>query len=331
MNTFDLEGLVLSEKDTDGGYKEFAAVMQDDASDDEAQFLFDGELGVDDNGVTIEEAQEEHSFDDIDDGEVEEESIEDAADSYHKDTIEAQMEGFQTFADNFEQLPEDMLFTVGDQSLTKQDIVALTQMNESIKDTSNVFAEQSKRNDALNLSMESSFFAAQTETMRESKALQARLNDPYTPDIEKGAIYQQLQQVGQRQQVLQEEVKRYANNKVQRDELALQSRIDNVSLQLQKKHTGESVASVVKYAQEQGIPLEEMRRNASVPYFESMMKAQKYDEMIKNSKGKARTKAKEAVSVKPRARKSAPQQKKPVSFDNVSQRDIGDMFNMLED
>ncbi|EJG1032681.1 hypothetical protein C4G51_RS18630 [Vibrio parahaemolyticus] len=281
---------------------------------------------------------------DLDDSEIsdEDEYLEDEIEAHAKSVTEKelqeQMEQYESFASNFSELPDDLQFTVGDKTVTKSDLSALMNQSEQLNSAYTHIQEQIKRNQSLNTIMETQFHSAQTETNNMLQSVIKELQSPYLTDGQYAELHRQKASLEQRQNMLKQESMKYAQSKSQREQQQQQMKIATVSNQLERKYTPDQIKGAVQYGMDSGIPQEEMMSNASVPYFELLMKAKKYDDAIDKSKSNISNKT-SAKSIKRNARKQVAQKKvsnaeqkaSMMGSNQLSRQDEIDIFNSLID
>ncbi|HDZ3730325.1 TPA: hypothetical protein RSW61_001923 [Vibrio harveyi] len=294
------------------------------------------EQEVDENGHPIELDDSEVS----DEDEYLEDDLEAHAKSVTEKELQEQMEQYQSFASNFSELPDDLEFSLGDKTVTKSDLSVLMNQSEQLGSAYSHIQEQINRNQALNTIMETQFHSAQLEASKNLKEVQKELNNSsYLTDArwrelkdEEGVWLKQLADIKQGSL-------KYAQAKVQREAQQQQMKLASVSNQLERKYTPEQITGAVQYGMDSGIPQQEMMANASVPYFELLMKAKKYDDAIGKSKSNISNKT-SAKSIKRNARKQNIQKKSKSAnaealMDNMgvglSKQQEVDLFNSLED
>lgn len=335
-----IEDLVIHDS-SDGSYTDFAEMWTEEAKQPEGlDATFDGIIDDVEQDVNGYDITEEHDLEmdtdsefDFDSDDIDSE-LEAVAEQSAEEQLEANLENYTEFAQSFESLPDDLSFTVGDKTISKADLVQLTKADETIAHLSQALEEQMQKDNAIATQFETQFFVAQSETSKELQAIQQQLRDPYVPEMQKGALVTQMHQLQHRKQVLDQEAIKFAEGKAQRLANQQEAKINAVSAQLSKKYSDDAIADVVGYAQQQGMSIQDIRSNASMAFFEGMMKAKQYDELMAKSKSNIKAKAKPARSVNPSARKKAPTKKasmKNVDFEKIDPRNMGDLFNYLED
>ncbi|ENN9981078.1 hypothetical protein ACAS46_002737 [Vibrio vulnificus] len=290
------------------------------------------EPDFDENGFELEDAEDEYSeFDEEDD-------IESHAKSVTEKELQEQMEQYESFASNFSELPDDLQFTLGDKTVTKSDLSVLMNQSEQLNSAYSHIQEQIKRNQSLNTIMETQFHSAQTETNKMLQSVIKDLQSPYLTDGQYAELHRQKASLEQRQNMLKQESLKYAKSKSQREQQQQQIKIATVSNQLERIYTPDQITGAVQYGMDSGIPQEEMMANASVPYFELLMKAKKYDDAISKSKTNISNKT-SAKSIPRNARKqvtkkkvsNAEQKASMMGSHTLSRQDEIDIFNSLID
>ncbi len=321
MDTFDvfsqLDDLVIegsegkpnaSEKvDTD-----FEPVTHELEIDEDDFDSLDGDL-FDENGFEVDELEDSPDIED--------------------DVFDIEMKEMARFGKEFDHLPEDTEFNIAGTTFTKQQLASLANQNETVTTAYQAIEHVISQDKMLSEAMKVKAFGMQTEISKTKQAVEARLNDPYTPDIEKAALYSQLQNLNAREAQVNADVQQFGQQQAQRIMQAKQARLDMVSAELDKRYSSQAITDVVTYAQAQGINEHQMMDNASVEYFEALMKAKKYDDLMTKSKGKVNQveQAKTATATAKKSRKQKPTAKRSQVEKAFDEGNMLDTFNYLED
>lgn len=294
-------------KDLEGDPTEFQAAFEDDV-----------------DGSGVEATNEETDYDEV----LEENEVEDALLRINDNQ--------EQFAQEFSALPDDLEFIVDGATMTKADISSLVVNQEQAKAHTANLAGHLDRVNALNTAVEASIAAAETETSKQMKYLETQLNSPTLGASQKGQLYDQYQALQQRAQELQNETNNFINVKTERENSLKMANLSNVSSILEADYSVEQIGEVVSYALDLGMTNENLVDNASVPLFEALIKARKYDQSMANTKQRIKQKTTTTTS-KPSAKRRAPvatkAAKKQAVINKWDKGDISnvDIFSMLED
>lgn len=292
------QDLVVTEDVSQEAYDDFAAMWANEnkgTSPDQSLGLEEPEF--DENGHEVEAGEDgDVDFDDIND------ELESHADDVHERTVQENLEQYQEFANNFEELPDDITFNVNGAEFTKADLVAVANQNEVVKGTFGHISELQRDLKGAVDAMQYQIHAAQTETSKEKQVLLSKLNNPAIPQIEKVGMYEKLQNLEQRDQFLTQNAQQFAQQAQAAKHKSLEARISSVSQQLSMKYSPEQINSTLSYITDSGIQQDEMFELSSKPFFEMAKKAKAYDELHSKSVAKA-TPKKAAKSPKRPARK----------------------------
>jgi hypothetical protein len=234
-----------------------------------------GNVPTDEDGDDI-LGLEDEAFEDleeyIEDGEAEEE----AADG------EAQLVAFDG---NLSSLADDAQLVIGDYTLTKADLAGLVSNSEEVKETALLVKNQRDTLQGLDTVMQSRLHAASTETSLEMQRVESQLNDPHVPAIHKGELVEKYNTLRQRNDYLTQNAIQYAKDIAGKKSALTKANVQRVGDQLSAKYDDNAISDVVNYAQAQGMTNQEISEHASLPFFEAMIKAAKYDANVQKSKG----------------------------------------------
>lgn len=251
----------------------------------------------DENGFEVDE--EDNWYEDAD------ADLEDFASEVNEKRLQENLEQYQAFASSFNELPDDMEFNVNGVTLTKSDLAAVASHNEMVKDSFGFITELQRDLKGSVDAMQHQLHQVQTETSKERQILQAQLRNPSIPQVEKGALYERLQNLDAREKYLTNKAVEFSNQSMNAKKQALQARISSVSQQLSMKYAPDEVSATLSYVTDSGIPQDEMFELSSMPFFEMARKAKAYDE-LKNKSVSKTSPTKSVKSIKSRARKQTP-------------------------
>lgn len=312
MDIFDVSGLEITNPEQDLATPVDAS--QEDYDDFAAMWVEEGKSDAPHPSLGLEEPEFDENGHEVggksndEDGDVDFEDINDELESHANDvterTIQENLEQYQEFANNFEDLPDDIAFNVGGTEFTKADLVAVANQNEVVKGTFGHISELQRDLKGAVDAMQYQIHAAQTETSKEKQVLLSQLNNPNIPQLEKVGMYEKLQNLEQRDKYLTQNAHQFAQQSQVAKKQALEARISSVSQQLSMKYAPEQINSTLSYMTDSGIPQDEMFELSSVPFFEMAKKAKAYDDLKGQSIAKA-TPKKGAKSVKRPSRKQA--------------------------
>ncbi|TKG17744.1 hypothetical protein [Vibrio lentus] len=283
--------------------------------------------------------QDENGFDLTDELDGAEADIEQRREEVLAGSLEENLEQFQAVAQRIDEMPDDMVFNLGGAEITKAELSGLAQSKELVqqqRQATDHFIRQSMEQSKV---VETIIHTAKTETTKDMQRLQSILQNPATDALSLQNAMGEMRNLQGRMGQLEAEGKRYIQTRDTQLQAAKQQRLDQVSFELDKRYSHEEVGSMVSYAQSQGISKDDLFENASVPLFDALAKAQKYDAL--NSDAKSRVKAKATRSATPKSVKK--QSVKPTANkDKIVQawetgKHAGDsrvedaIFGMLED
>ncbi|PMG45640.1 hypothetical protein BCU90_17400 [Vibrio lentus] len=314
---------------TDTSLDDFAQMMHEESKSesDTSSFGLD-EPTFDENGheVEFEGIEDKYSGDSI------ENELNEHAEEVAQKQLEENLEQYQEFAQSFSELPDDLEFNVGGQTINKETLTTLVNTQEQIAQVHEVVNKQSAMNDQLSQSIELSFNASQTETSKQIQAVKHQLSDPYLSDMQKGQLFQELTNLQNKNQVLVQESQKAFQAVKQREQVQNQVKANLVSQQLQSKYSNEDIVGAVQHANSQGITNEDLQKSLSVPLMEALIKAKKHDDLM--SKSKSNIQNKTTKSPKRNARKQAVKRtgSKEQALKKIQNGELdSDVFNALED
>lgn len=230
---------------------------------------------------TYEDDDEELSWD-VEDDVEEEGDVEDESKSLASSVSE--------LAENFSDLPDDLEFKVGDVAVTKKELAEVVAQREFISKSNKEFEDFTKNITEQNMQIESHLNMAMTEARIKYEHYTKLLQDAdnlHASDVQKALRLQK--EAAKRYNELEQHSKEYRRVEEQRQQEVDVMRIRRTDNELRGKLTGyrginETLAPLMTWAQEQGIPQEGLMKAMSPALIQTLMDAKEYRDRVGGKK-----------------------------------------------
>lgn len=190
----------------------------------------------------------------------------------------------------FQSLDDEATIDFGGVALSKAEVRELARAKSDITNKDSAISQYVQQFSEIDRKMDAAAAAARTETEEMYNAIQRKLNDPRTSDSERGRLYNDMRNLEVRYAQIQEGVARAEQARIERDNIDLSRRYDEVNRvmgsELGTQWNQEYARGVIDYALSSGITQEQIARNLSPSFIKMMIKAQKFDsnEKARNAK-----------------------------------------------
>lgn len=196
-------------------------------------------------------------------------------------------------------LNDDFEFTIGEEKLTKADLIAKVQASGEAQKKKEELEGYFNNFKQIDEQMNHAFIASATENDIKLTNVQNKLRDPNITDADRGRLYGELQKLEGNKRVLDERVQTFFAAKEMREQQAELVKLTQTNAAMTEKYGQQWVdtmaPAITQYINESGIASPEMRKAVSPAMLEVLLKAMKYDKMEKGGKEKVKA----AVTKKP--------------------------------
>ncbi|NKF52702.1 hypothetical protein G3R49_19280 [Shewanella sp. WXL01] len=285
--------------------------------------------------------QDENGYDKIEDDEdtpeaeeVDEEETEEYEEEVPKLSGDA-LEQFEKLNESFDDLPDDFMFSVGSQSISKADLTDAVANKQEVVTEKQRLEEYKGRFKTFDQVAKHLFMTSATEADLVISQAESILSNHALPQEERLKAHDALQKANARKQHIIQEADKYEAAKKQRNEEAVQQHITALETDLSRKYKKDTIKEVGEYMALNGLDVRDndsaMLVNARM--FEVFKKAKYFDEKMSKSSDSVKAVTKQTKSPKTSSRKQVTKTNKAKLEALMDKGATGnvELFNALED
>lgn len=229
---------------------------------------------------SVDEDDDFEDFEDFEDEELEEE----AEDSEVEDLTDDEVDDdalLETAFSNFADLDDNLVVTIGDKQFTKKDLQEAVLDKETITANKQMLDQYVQGFSQERMNVESLIFKSLTETELAKDTIMRELNDPNTPQVTKGAKYEQLRQLEAKEQFLNQKASEYQASFQARENKVLELKFTELNKEMSKSIPDWSTKQneLGAYLSTMGLNNMDFIKAATPALLQSLLKAMKYDKV----------------------------------------------------
>lgn len=243
---------------------------------------------------------------------------------------------------NLDILEDDFEFTIGEEKLSKADLIAKVQASGEAVRKKEELDGYFKNFKNIDDQMNHQFVASATENDIKLNNVRNKLRDPNIGDSDRGRLYGELTKLEGNKKVLDERVQTFFAAREMREQQAELVKLTQTNAVMSEKYgnqwTDTMAPAITKYINESGIASPEMRKAVSPALLEVLVKAMKFDNLDKGGRAKVKAAATNRKPAAPRSTASkAPGTRNTMSKNEmeyrraVKENDMSTLFKYLKD
>lgn len=327
----------MTNYNSNDAFNDFEAMWNEDpVANDDTTFTQKDSFGFEDINTNEEDFVDEHWGSEDGFGE-------DTEESDIEDLVEVPEVTYNTLAEQFDTMPDNLVFNINGRTITKAELTQLSDAHNRINTAYSGLSNFSREMEAQDAYFREKAYAVQLEADRELAALYKQKDDPYITDAQLGQIYKDMQAAKRRKEIVDKEASAYTAQVAEREKALMMQRFTHMDTIMGQRHKdwGSTRASLGLYIQESGVPQQDLARALSPELAEVFRKAQKYDQSVAETAAsltKVAQKPAQKRQALPNQRNKRPantprkvEAQKRFESGQYDARDVSDMFDLLED
>lgn len=299
--------------------------------------------GYKEPSVNYDDIDSDDADDDVEEFDYEDEDVEDTDADDAEDLDESGINSMKDFADNFETLPDDLEFKLGDESFSKADVVDTLRTRKELMETQEAMGSYISSLNEINSRINGYLKQSASETELKLIEVNQRLANPENmaaSDVQRAVVLKR--ELEQRQKVLENNIIQAQKDEQEKREIVNVHKINSTDLALRgsEGYKGiQTIGEIARWAQGEGIDPNALMDGMSPALVRALMDAKAYRERKVASKERLANTVKSAPkSVKSDTKASAPKKTSKAGARQRAEKAIAagkgnpvDFFHLLED